>query len=103
MSPQTYTQDTKAGRRSTQGEKQSEEGQRELKGEDKELSSARDLVVGFRRWGRYDVSLFLARSHKGELRWSGWVEHEREKPREENDGKGDEGTAKKPRFHSSRL
>lgn len=72
MSPQTDTQDTEAGRRSAPREKhyekQSEKGPRELQGEDKELSSARDLVVGFHRWGWYDVLLFLARSHNGELR-----------------------------------
>lgn len=44
--PQTDTQDTKAERKIPQRkklyQKQSEERQRELKGEDEELSSARD-------------------------------------------------------------
>lgn len=64
MSPLIDTQDTKAGRQSTprekRYEKQREKGQRELKGEDKEISSARDLVASFRRWGWYDALLFLA-------------------------------------------
>lgn len=96
-SPQTDAQDTKAGRQSTQRkkryEKQSEKGQKELKGEDKKLSSARDLVMGFHRWGWHDALLFLARSLNGELGWSGGLST-RKKYRNENEEKGDEGTAK---------
>lgn len=49
MSPQTDRQGAKAGRQSTQREKQ--RGQRELKGEDNELSSAWDLVYGLSQMG----------------------------------------------------
>lgn len=58
MSPQIYK--TQEGRQSIQREisieNREKRRQRELKGEDKELSSARDLVVGFHRQGWYDVS-----------------------------------------------
>lgn len=45
-----------------------EKGQRERKSEDKGISSARDLLMGFRRWEWNDVLFCLDRSHNGRLR-----------------------------------
>lgn len=107
MSPQTDRQDTKAGRQNAQRkehcEKQSEERQREVKSEDNDLSSAWDLVVGFHRWGRYDVLLLLGSSHNGELRWSGGLRTRGENTEKRMKEKQMKGQCKKPRFNSILL